>query len=87
MAKVLCKIFYKLHIYRLAESISPSYYWHLNAKVACGSAKRCLRNKMEDDKGCENCFYEEFDMMAYPCAICVRGIERTDKWKPKDITD
>ena len=36
-----------------------------------------------EEKGCENCFYEEFDMMAYPCSICVRGIEKTDKWKPK----
>ena len=39
------------------------------------------------ERGCENCFYEEFDLLAYPCAICIRGIERTDKWKPKDITD
>ena len=36
-----------------------------------------------EEKGCENCFYEEFDCMAYPCSICVRGIEKTDKWKPK----
>lgn len=36
-----------------------------------------------DERGCENCFYEEFDILAYPCSICVRGIEKTDKWKPK----
>lgn len=34
-------------------------------------------------KGCDNCYYEYFDEKAYPCSLCIRGIERTDKWMPK----
>lgn len=38
---------------------------------------------MRDYKSCDNCYYEDFDPFAYPCAICIRGYERSDKWHPK----
>jgi hypothetical protein len=38
------------------------------------------------DKGCDNCYYEYFDEKAYPCSLCIRGIERTDKWQPNKKT-
>ena len=37
----------------------------------------------EEYKSCENCYYEEFDEYAYPCAMCIRGYTRKDKWQPK----
>ena len=33
-------------------------------------------------KGCENCYYKYFDARAYPCSLCIRGIERQDRWMP-----
>lgn len=36
------------------------------------------------ERYCETCYYEDFDPFAYPCAMCIRGYERTDKWKPKE---
>lgn len=33
--------------------------------------------------GCEFCYYEYFDGKAYPCSMCIRGEERTDKFEPK----
>lgn len=39
------------------------------------------------DKGCSNCYYEEFDKDAYPCSMCIRGAEREDKWQPRDRKD
>lgn len=38
------------------------------------------------EKGCGNCYYSFFDERAYPCSICIRGIERTDKWQPSKKT-
>ena len=38
------------------------------------------------DKGCDNCYYTYFDEKAYPCSLCIRGIERTDKWQPSKKT-
>lgn len=38
------------------------------------------------EKGCDNCYYSWFDEKAYPCSLCVRGIERTDKWQPSKKT-
>ena len=38
------------------------------------------------DKGCDNCYYEYFDEKAYPCSLCIRGSERTDKWQPSKKT-
>ena len=37
-------------------------------------------------KGCDNCYYSYFDEKAYPCSLCIRGIERTDKWMPSKKT-
>ena len=34
------------------------------------------------EKGCDNCYYTYFDERAYPCSLCIRGIERTDQWQP-----
>lgn len=34
------------------------------------------------EKGCGNCYYSFFDERAYPCSLCIRGIERTDQWQP-----
>ena len=39
-----------------------------------------------DDKGCDNCYYTYFDEKAYPCSLCIRGVERTDKWQPSRKT-
>ena len=25
-----------------------------------------------------------FDEKAYPCSLCIRGVERSDKWQPKE---
>ena len=38
------------------------------------------------EKGCDNCYYTYFDERAYPCSLCIRGIERTDKWQPSKKT-
>ena len=38
------------------------------------------------DKGCDNCYYTYFDEKAYPCSLCIRGIERTDQWQPSKKT-
>ena len=38
----------------------------------------------EERIGCEFCYYEYFDGKAYPCSMCIRGEERTDKFEPKD---
>ena len=38
------------------------------------------------EKGCGNCYYSFFDERAYPCSLCIRGIERTDKWQPSRET-
>ena len=38
------------------------------------------------EKGCDNCYYTYFDERAYPCSLCVRGIERTDMWQPSKKT-
>lgn len=32
---------------------------------------------------CEFCYYEDFDLFAYPCSMCVKGYERIDKFQPK----
>ena len=37
----------------------------------------------EERIGCEFCYYEYFDGKAYPCSMCIRGEERTDKFEPK----
>lgn len=37
-------------------------------------------------KGCENCYYKYFDARAYPCSLCIRGIERQDRWMPSKKT-
>lgn len=38
------------------------------------------------EKGCDNCYYTYFDERAYPCSLCIRGIERTDQWQPSKKT-
>lgn len=38
------------------------------------------------EKGCGNCYYSFFDERAYPCSLCIRGIERTDQWQPSRET-
>ena len=38
------------------------------------------------EKGCDNCYYSYFDEKAYPCSLCIRGIERTDMWQPSKKT-
>lgn len=38
------------------------------------------------DKGCDNCYYTYFDEKAYPCSLCIRGVERTDQWQPSKKT-
>ena len=38
------------------------------------------------EKGCDNCYYSYFDEKAYPCSLCIRGIERTDQWQPSKKT-
>lgn len=38
------------------------------------------------EKGCDNCYYTYFDERAYPCSLCIRGIERTDMWQPSKKT-
>lgn len=40
----------------------------------------------EKEIGCDNCYYSFFDEKAYPCSLCIRGIERTDKWQPSKKT-
>jgi len=37
----------------------------------------------EEYRSCDNCYYSYFDEKAYPCSLCIRGVERTDKWQPK----
>ena len=41
---------------------------------------------MMTEKGCDNCYYTYFDEKAYPCSLCIRGIERTDQWQPSRKT-
>ena len=38
------------------------------------------------EKGCGNCYYSFFDERAYPCSLCIRGVERTDQWQPSRET-
>ena len=38
------------------------------------------------EKGCDNCYYSYFDEKAYPCSLCIRGVERTDQWQPSRKT-
>lgn len=40
-------------------------------------------NDLLDEKGCGNCYYDYFDEKAYPCSICIRGVEREDMWQPQ----
>ena len=40
----------------------------------------------EKEIGCDNCYYSYFDERAYPCSLCIRGIERTDQWQPSRKT-
>lgn len=40
----------------------------------------------ENEIGCDNCYYSHFDEKAYPCSLCIRGIERTDQWQPNRKT-
>lgn len=42
-------------------------------------------NKTSEDiePGCDICYYKSFDENAYPCSMCIRGYERTDKFQPK----
>lgn len=46
-----------------------------------------IKNKSFKDNniepGCDTCYYELFDENAYPCSMCIRGYERTDKFQPK----
>ena len=37
----------------------------------------------EERIGCEFCYYDYYDGKAYPCSMCIRGEERTDKFEPK----
>ena len=37
--------------------------------------------KIEEYKGCDNCYYLRLDKELYPCSMCIRGMERTDKWR------
>lgn len=39
----------------------------------------------EQVHGCEFCFYECFDGRAYPCSLCIRGLERREMFKPKTL--
>lgn len=43
------------------------------------------QTKMNDEKSCEFCFYECFDGRAYPCSLCIRGLERQEMFKPKTL--
>lgn len=38
--------------------------------------------KMDNDKGCVNCYYQAFHECAYPCSVCIRGKTREDMWRP-----
>lgn len=42
-------------------------------------------NKTSEDiePGCDTCYYESFDENVYPCSMCIRGYERTDKFQLK----
>lgn len=40
----------------------------------------------EKEIGCDNCYYSYFDEKAYPCSLCIRGVERTDMWQPSKKT-
>ena len=40
----------------------------------------------EEYRSCDNCYYTYFDEKAYPCSLCIRGVERTDKWQPSRKT-
>jgi hypothetical protein len=44
------------------------------------------KERVMTEKGCDNCYYTYFDEKAYPCSLCIRGIERTDKWQPSKKT-
>ena len=37
--------------------------------------------KIEEHKGCDNCYYLRLDKELYPCSMCIRGMERRDKWR------
>ena len=37
----------------------------------------------DDYKSCDNCYYARFKAYAYPCSMCVRGMERRDMWMAK----
>lgn len=41
----------------------------------------------EEYRSCDNCYYTYFDEKAYPCSLCIRGVERTEKWMAKVVTD
>lgn len=36
-----------------------------------------------DEHSCQFCYYEYFNEYAYPCSMCVRGVERKDMFSPK----
>ena len=42
---------------------------------------------MKEERSCSNCYYKGFSELAHPCAVCIRGIERTDMWQPAKADD
>lgn len=44
------------------------------------------KERVMTEKGCDNCYYTYFDEKAYPCSLCIRGVERTDQWQPSKKT-
>ena len=39
--------------------------------------------KIEENRSCDTCYYLRLDKELYPCSMCIRGAERTDKWRKK----
>lgn len=51
-------------------------------KFSTEPCKPCV--KIEENRSCDNCYYLRLDKELYPCSMCIRGAERTDKWRKED---
>ena len=37
------------------------------------------------ERSCQFCYYEHFDENAFPCSVCICGIERKNMFQPKEF--
>lgn len=46
--------------------------------------REALKQTREQECTCEFCYYQDFDVDAYPCSRCIHNKPMDDMWQPKE---